>query len=138
MSSYSNAELIAEARAWRERARDTNSVIYIGRLAAALEAAEARAVEAEQELRAQRHSYLIQEQERLTAVRQLAAARGWLNKYRDALWNDDGAVAGGLLKELAAALAPAPAPVSGFNEPEPHVPQYPPHVVPTWKGQSDE
>ena len=28
------------------------------------------------------------------------------------------------------------APVSGFNEPEPHTPQYPPHVVPTWKGET--
>jgi hypothetical protein len=28
--------------------------------------------------------------------------------------------------------ARALAPVSGFNEPEPHTPQYPPHVVPTW------
>jgi hypothetical protein len=33
------------------------------------------------------------------------------------------------LGEIARA---ALAPVSGFNEPEPHTPQYPPHVVPTW------
>jgi hypothetical protein len=29
------------------------------------------------------------------------------------------------------------APVSGFNEPTPHTPQYPPHVVPTWQGKGE-
>ena len=39
--------------------------------------------------------------------------------------------------EAAIRARAALAPVSGFNEPTPHTPQYPPHVVPTWKGKGE-
>ena len=42
-----------------------------------------------------------------------------------------------VLDKLANPSSAALAPVSGFNEPEPHTPQYPAHVVPTWQGETD-